>query len=90
MDSTPVPKPCVSVVMPVYNEAAAVSKVIDAVLRQPCVEELIVTDDCSKDGSWDLLSCLAAADQNFPPRSQPGEKDQLARRIPGALVHREI
>ena len=50
---------CVSVIMPVYNEAATVANVIGLVLEQPCVGELIVVDDCSSDGSWDVLECLA-------------------------------
>jgi len=48
--------PCLSVVMPVYNEAATVRKVIDIVLAQRPVQELIVVDDCSTDGSWQILS----------------------------------
>ena len=48
--------------MPVYNEAATVAGVVDVVLRQPCVQELIITDDCSKDGSWDVLQKIAAGE----------------------------
>jgi glycosyltransferase involved in cell wall biosynthesis len=48
--------------MPVYNEAATVAGVVEVVLRQPCVQELIITDDCSKDGSWDVLQKIAATD----------------------------
>ncbi|MEI8234544.1 MAG: glycosyltransferase family 2 protein [Verrucomicrobiota bacterium] len=50
---------CVSVVMPVYNEAATVANVIGVVLQQPCVGELIVVDDCSSDDSWKVLECLS-------------------------------
>lgn len=48
--------------MPVYNEAATVASVIAVVLKQPSVGELIVVDDCSSDGSWSVLECLAAGD----------------------------
>jgi glycosyltransferase involved in cell wall biosynthesis len=48
--------------MPVYNEAATVAGVVEVVLRQPCVQELIITDDCSKDGSWDVLQKIAASE----------------------------
>src|SRR5688572_23894985 len=47
--------PCLSVVMPVYNEAATVEQVIRTVLAQRPVQELIVVDDCSADGTWEVL-----------------------------------
>jgi hypothetical protein len=47
--------PCLSVVMPVYNEAATVEQVVRTVLAQRPVQELIIVDDCSKDGTWDVL-----------------------------------
>jgi len=55
----------VSIVMPVYNEAATVAGVIDVVLAQPCVQELIVVDDCSTDGSWDVLQKIASTDSRI-------------------------
>jgi glycosyltransferase involved in cell wall biosynthesis len=45
--------------MPLYNEAATVAKVIRTVLAQSCVAELVVVDDCSRDGSWSILQDLA-------------------------------
>jgi len=62
MSSIPSSKSCVSVIMPVYNEAATVANVIGVVLEQPCVSELVVVDDCSSDGSWKVLECLAEGD----------------------------
>ncbi len=44
-----------SVVMPVYNEVATVTKIIDKVLGIDMVKELIVVDDCSTDGTRELL-----------------------------------
>jgi glycosyltransferase involved in cell wall biosynthesis len=52
----------VSVIMPVYNEAKTLANMIAIVLAQACVEELIVVDDCSSDGSWAVLECSASTD----------------------------
>ncbi len=53
-------RPCVSVVMPVYNEATTVAEIVRVVLEQPSVQELIVVDDASHDGTWEVLQALAA------------------------------
>ncbi|MFZ1013626.1 MAG: glycosyltransferase family 2 protein, partial [Terracidiphilus sp.] len=55
-------EPCLTAVMPVYNEAATVAKVIGVVLAQRPVRELVVVDDCSQDGTWENLERLAAGD----------------------------
>lgn len=51
--------PCLSVVMPVYNEAATVERAVAAVLAQRPVQELIIVDDGSRDGTRDILARLA-------------------------------
>jgi glycosyltransferase involved in cell wall biosynthesis len=51
--------PCLSAVMPVYNEEATVAKVVEAVLAQRPIQELIIVDDASTDGTWDLLNTLS-------------------------------
>lgn len=45
-----------SVIIPCYNEAATIEKVIDAVLRAPFPDkEIIVVDDFSTDGTREIL-----------------------------------
>jgi len=53
----------VSIIIPAYNEAAAISGVLDAVLRadtSPYAKEIIVADDGSSDGTAVLLEQAAA------------------------------
>ena len=51
--------PCLSVVVPVYNEAETIEMILERVLRQRPVAEIIVVDDASKDESWAKLQQLA-------------------------------
>jgi glycosyltransferase involved in cell wall biosynthesis len=55
--------PCLSVIMPVYNEAQTIESVIRKVLDQPDVAELITVNDASSDGTGDVLRELA---MSFP------------------------
>ena len=57
--------PCLAVVVPVYNEAATIADVVKTVLLQPLVQELIVVDDGSTDGTWTSLQPLAKADSRI-------------------------
>ena len=47
--------PLLSVVMPVYNERATIDEIIERVTEVPMRVELIVVDDCSKDGTREHL-----------------------------------
>ena len=58
-------KPCLSVVMPVYNERDTVAGVIAAVLRQPEVAELIVVNDASGDGTREELERVKSTDSRI-------------------------
>ena len=55
-------EPCLSVVMPVYNEVATVAEVIKVVLAQRPVQQLVVVDDASTDGTWEKLQSATGGD----------------------------
>jgi glycosyltransferase involved in cell wall biosynthesis len=52
-------EPCLSVVMPVYNEAGTIDQVVNLVLAQRPVQQLVIVDDASTDGTWEKLQALA-------------------------------
>jgi glycosyltransferase involved in cell wall biosynthesis len=53
--------PVLSVVLPNYNHAAYLPRALDALLSQERqADEIIVVDDCSADGSRDIISHYAA------------------------------
>ena len=58
-------EPCLSVVMPVFNEAATVADVIKTVLAQRPVQQLVVVDDASSDGTWEKLQPLVPGDSRI-------------------------
>ncbi len=47
--------PLLSVVMPVFNERGTIEEIVGRVLASPVRTELIVVDDCSTDGTRDVL-----------------------------------
>lgn len=50
-----------SVVIPCYNEERTIRALVDAVLRSPCTpKEIIVVDDCSRDGTRAILQTQIA------------------------------
>ncbi len=50
--------PCLSVVMPCFNERATIETVVKAVLESPFTAELLVVDDGSTDGTRDFLETV--------------------------------
>jgi dolichol-phosphate mannosyltransferase len=65
-------QPELSLVIPCYNEQDNLRALIDAIraavdpLKLPY--EVVITDDCSKDKSWEILKELAAADPRLRPQ----------------------
>ena len=55
-------EPCLSVVMPVFNEAATVAEVISVVLAQRPVQQLVIVDDASRDGTGEKLQAATGGD----------------------------
>ena len=55
-----------SIVMPVYNERESLHLILDRVRAVPLRKEIVLVDDCSKDGTRDLLKELETRDWNDP------------------------
>lgn len=49
----------ISVIMPVYNEVRTVGTILQLVLARPEVRDVIVVDDGSTDGTWEVLQRAA-------------------------------
>lgn len=58
-------EPCLSVVMPAYNEASTLESIVESVLAQPCVRELIIVDDASSDGTGERIDRLVGSDERI-------------------------
>ena len=70
--------PCLAVVVPVYNEGGTIAEVIQAVLGQRLVQELIVVDDGSTDGTWQTLQTLAKSDARLRMVRHPANQGKGA------------
>lgn len=51
-----------SVIMPVYNERKTVLRVLDHVLQVPVRKEIVIVDNCSTDGTRDILQSIRGKD----------------------------
>jgi glycosyltransferase involved in cell wall biosynthesis len=48
--------------MPCFNESQTIKEITGLVLNSPFVNELIIVDDCSSDGTRELLASIASSD----------------------------
>src|SRR5688572_18498676 len=54
--------PCLSVVVPAYNEGATLAAVVEKLLLLPRLLEVVVVDDCSTDSTPEVARRLAEGD----------------------------
>jgi len=59
---TEIPDPQLSIVLPVYNERATILEVLERVRALPMPKEIIVVDNCSTDGTREILQGLQHSD----------------------------
>jgi len=55
--------PCLSVIIPVYNESSTLEEIVHKVLAVPHLLEIIIVDDCSTDQTGEVARNLA---QSYP------------------------
>lgn len=65
MNPVEIPNRCLGVVIPVYNEEKTLHIIVEKVLARPEVGELVMVDDCSKDGTWKTMELLATTDSRI-------------------------
>ena len=53
-----------SVVVPIYNEERTLAALVNAVRAVPIRKQIILVDDCSKDGSRAIMESFADDDSN--------------------------
>src|SRR5229473_3128504 len=72
--------PKLSIVIPVYNEKATVEEIFRRVLETPSRKEVIVVDDCSTDGTRQILESMAqrhASGEAAAPAHDGGDAVEL-------------
>jgi dolichol-phosphate hexosyltransferase len=87
-------KAVLSVMMPAFNEARTIELILGHVLEHPEVGEVIVVDDGSSDGTWEIVSRVSKRDPRvraFRQETNQGKGAALRRaiselRMPFALV----
>src|SRR5579863_5820491 len=56
--------PKISIVIPAYNERSTIEEILRRVLDTEIRKEVIVVDDCSTDGTRQILETMAARKRN--------------------------
>jgi glycosyltransferase involved in cell wall biosynthesis len=73
-----------SLIIPVYNEAGHLHEFFALLFKQefPCAVEYVVVDDCSQDGSWDIIeqSTNGRSDVTIFRKPQNGGKGSALRK----------
>jgi len=69
----------VSVIIPVFNEVSTLAELLRRVVAVDFPKELVIVDDCSNDGSRELLETLAAKGLSALSSAQP--KNENAVRV---------
>lgn len=65
MNPVEIPDRCLGVVIPVYNEEKTLHLIVEKVLARPEVAEVVIVNDCSKDGTWETMQDLAKTDDRI-------------------------
>ena len=66
--------PFVSVVVPVYNRADLISSCLESVFAQSYTNiEVVIVDNFSDDGTWDVLEAVKGRDLCFEVRTYRNE-----------------
>ena len=65
MNPVEIPDRCLGVVIPVYNEEKTLHLIVEKVLARPEVAEVVIVNDCSKDGTWETMQALAKTDDRI-------------------------
>ncbi len=87
----PISQPCLSVIMPAYNEDATLSQIVNKVLEIPYLLELIIVDDCSTDNTPVIAQKLAQQDSRVRYIKQEKNKGKTEALKSGiALTRGEI
>ena len=81
---------CLSVVIPAYNEEKTLREIVERVLTLPCVFEIIIVDDCSRDATPQIVAALSAADprvRGIRQQRNQGKTEAVKRGIAESTGH---